>query len=424
MKKLFLAVIALLATAFVYAQKVILLTSGARVPEGKKWVVPLKRSMLVKMIPDAFQTGNMCSSGLLKDNPMIAGLSVGPTPYAPSDVYSIHCTGVKSAGAAMPAALNVVPIYFLRKEIGGGISRLDDNLVIREGLYVMPTVCMAALQVLEYPLSSAELAAKNAAAVAAAKAEAAAAQAEEKKQQEAEAQQKREKEASFQARLDEGKPFEVDELDRPVRMVLKEDADTVAAGREFARLLTAGKREYYSCRVEVDTAGNIVDVESGELNAEALRALVTKYFKPARRGVVTFQRKQYYVPCYPYISLQIASEKKEVSSYVLAGKKGIVFISPKTEQKDTTSPHIPFLRYYVNNLPEKEQKSLHRRLLRTDYIKQYVAISNGRQSKSSTVFFGQMVPCIGAVEIDERARLKNEVAEKIVSGALILRSFL
>nr|WP_295866263.1 hypothetical protein [uncultured Chitinophaga sp.] len=113
-----------------------------------------------------------------------------------------------------------------------------------------------------------------------------------------------------------------------------------------------------------------------------------------------------------------------VSSYVLAGKKSIVFISPKTEQKDTTSPHVPFLRYYVNNLPEKEQKSLHRRLLHTVYVRQYISISNGKPSQLSGKFFGQMVPRIGAVEIDKNARLKNEVANKIVSGALILGSFL
>ncbi|QJB29769.1 hypothetical protein HF329_21285 [Chitinophaga oryzae] len=431
MKKLFLAVLALLATAFVYAQKVVLLTTGSRVPEGKKWVVPLKRSILVKMIPEAFQKGNMCSSGLLKDVPMIAGLSVGPTPYAPTDVYSIHCTGVKTAAATTPATLSVVPVYFLCNRIGHGIIRIDENVVIKEGMYVMPTVCMASIQVLEYDIAPAEMAARNAAAVAAAKAEAAAEKAEaaakkaeEKKQEEAEAQRKQQEEDYFRERLDKGKPFGIDELDRPVRIVLKEDVDTVMAGRELARLLPSGKREFYSCRVEVDATGNIIDVESEDLNAEALRPLVTKYLKPARRGMVTHQHKQYEVPFYQYLTLQIITEKKEVSSYVLAGKKGIVFISPKTEQKDTTSPYVPFLRYYVNNLPEKEQKSLHRRLLHTVYVRQYISISNGKPSQLSGKFFEQVVPGIGAVEVDPNARLKNEVANKIVSGALILGSFL
>lgn len=424
MKKLFLAVIALLATAFVYAQKIVLLSSTSRVPQGKKWIIPLKRSVILEVVPQAFQLGNLCSAELLSNNPSVAGLGVGSNPYAPADIYSIYFTGAKSIGASVPTVLTVIPRYFGHNRGGYGITTLNENLVIEEGQYVLFMGCLAGIQVFEYAISPAEIAARKATAAAAAKAEAAAAKAEAKRRQEAEAQRKREEDAYLKERLDGGKPFEADELDRPVRIVLKEDADTVTAGREFARLLAAGKQEYYTCRVEVDATGNIVGVESGQLNAEVLRPLVMKYFKPAGRGELTFQRKQYNVPCYQYITLQLDNQRKEVSSYVLAGKKGVVFISPKTEQKDTTSPHVPFLKDYVNSLPEKEQKSLHRRLLRTDYVKQYIIICNGKESDPSTVFFGQMVPRIGAVEVDKNARLKNEVANKIVSGALILGSFL
>lgn len=424
MKKLFLAVLALLATAFVYAQKVVLLSSTSRVPEGKKWIVPLKRSVILEVVPQAFQLGNMCSAELLSNNPSVAGLGVGTNPYAPSDIYSIHFKGAKPVGARVPTVMTVIPTYFGHNRMGYGITTLEENLVMEEGQYVMFMGCLAGIQVFEYAISPAEMAARKAAAVAAAKEKATAVKAEEKRQREAEAQRAREQQALLKQQLDEGTPFDVEELDRPVRMVLKEAVDTVTAGREFARLLTAGKREFYSCRVDVDATGNIAGVISDELDAGALRLLVTKYFKPDRRSVVTYQQKQYNVPYYQYITMLIDNERKEVSSYVLTGKKGIAFISPKTEEKDTTSPHVPFFVDYVKSLPEKEQRSLHRRLLRTDYVKQYIILCNGKESKPSTKFFGQMVPRIGAVEIDKNARLKNEVANKIVSGALILGSFL
>ncbi|MBC9912603.1 hypothetical protein [Chitinophaga varians] len=417
MKKLFLAVCALLATAFVYAQKVVLLTSTSRVPEGKKWVVPLKKSLLIEVVPEALRYGNLCSAELLSDNPTVSGLGVGPNPYVPLDIYSIHFTGAKQTSLGVRTLMTVIPTYFGHNQRGYGITSQEENLVMEEGQYVAPMGCLAGIQLLEYTLSPAEIKARKAAAVAAAKAQ-------EKKKQDEEVAWKRKREEETKARLDAGEPFEVYDVSKLVRMIMKDTIDEGAVSRELARLLPAGKEGNYICRLDVDAAGNITSVKSNQLDTAALRLLMVKYFKSDRIGEVTYKDKLYRVPVYRDINIVVVNEVKKIDTYVMTGKKGTFFIPLRAEKPDTTSPYIPYLEAYVKELPEKERKSLNRCLVHTDYVRQRISIYNGNHSEAEDQFFRKTVESIGAVTVDPNVRFRKDIADKIGVGALILGSVL
>ncbi|NIG53494.1 hypothetical protein [Chitinophaga sp. Cy-1792] len=296
MKKLCLLAAYVLLSTYSSAQKVISIESYTQpVPEGKKWVIPLNKQLLIAVNPEALNMGNACSASLLTDNPSTGAIYVYTKAYIPDYGYYIMFKGLRSSGFT-PNVLAITPTqfkYYNPTEAGKGLQSLNDNLVFYPGEYVGVDECLVSIQAYEYPLNAKELqarktalnkeAAREAANAAALKAKKASEQAAAAKAAEAERQAtlkaRKIKEADLKKKYETKLPFDYADVDNdPITELSNKDAFCQEM-EEFLHLDKPGNYDiFFTVDLIFDTNGKIISAVNDHSDNVRLLATLQKYY--------------------------------------------------------------------------------------------------------------------------------------------------
>jgi hypothetical protein len=291
MKKIISSIYLLLIVLSSHAQKTVTLEAYAQtIPPGKKWVIPVNRSLLIAAAPGALQGGSLCNARLLSPTPVITGIIEGDNLYSPDKSYTINFTGIQSSGLDNPGIFSITPVSFTAYHFSDRSEHaIPLNLTFYTGQTVATNSCLVSIQVLEYSMTANDLAVRKQEAKRQADKEKQAAIARENEAKAA----KLEAAEELKATIASGNTISYYELSNTPKF---EAADTSNLDAEIIKLLLPlekkpeefynQNRQYPSFDLRFDTAGNIMQVLNEKIDTGQVKDLLTKRFKLSEPGYV------------------------------------------------------------------------------------------------------------------------------------------
>jgi len=152
----------LLVTA--YSQTVVLGNYSKSVPDGKKWILPTGKEILIEVSNGTLRSGNMCNA-LMLSSPRIIGDVVVGDYGSPDEVYSIIFNELYEAAYSNHYTFSIVPVsivdskfslqelqYYSIENVG------SKQIIFYPGQEVYVGECLKNLQLFEFNLTPKELA--------------------------------------------------------------------------------------------------------------------------------------------------------------------------------------------------------------------------------------------------------------------------
>lgn len=246
-----ISTILLLISTVAFGQKNIILTKyPQKVPNGKKWVLPLNKALLIEVNEGTLVSGTLCSAKFLTRNPSISAVIEGQYGR-PNKVYGISFRDLSKVAYANGVTFSITPVSFSSYDYNSsqdGVTQSKQNIVFYGGQSVYITECLESLQAFEYTLSANEIAQINQ---------------KEKKKKELELQRKKEEDLRYANEQEQERisnfqnnaPFRTDELENKPFLIRTDDADLKA---EILKLPFDRDNTYFN--IKFDTTGKMLGV--------------------------------------------------------------------------------------------------------------------------------------------------------------------
>jgi len=163
MKELFTTILCcLLATS--YGQTVILGNYPKTVPQGKKWILPTGKEILIEVTSGTLRSGNMCNALILSNPKIVKGIVEGDYGR-PNEAYAILFKELDKVAYTNNYTYSILPVSI----VGSKFSLYDlqykniedvgsKQIVFYPGQKVYAGECLQSLQLLEVNLTAKELA--------------------------------------------------------------------------------------------------------------------------------------------------------------------------------------------------------------------------------------------------------------------------
>lgn len=297
MKKIIISICFLLIALPSYAQKTVTLEAYAQtIPPGKKWVIPVNKSVLIAADPGALRSGSLCNARLLSASPAITGIIEGDNLYKPDKWYTINFTGVQSSGLNSQNILRITPVSFTAYHYGNHTEDiLSGNLTFYAGQTVAANSCLVSIQAFEYSMTTSDLAERKREAKRLTDNEK---KAEAEKENNAKAYKLKASE-TLRDNIASGVAVDYYKLTNTPELAPTDtsnlDAEIIKMLLPFEddpKVIYSQNRDYPSFDLRIDTAGNIMQVVSSKINGEQIRNLMTKHFRLTEPGYVLMDGKK------------------------------------------------------------------------------------------------------------------------------------
>jgi TonB family protein len=156
-----------LPTSACFSQKLIVITAMPKsVPEGKKWVLPTNRELLIEVSHGSNRSGTMCNSILSSS---VCPYFAAEGEYArPNESYSIVFSQLAKVPYTNDYTYSIVPISAFNSKRNDELNYRKPNEIDEKEIIFYPsqkvsvgTTCLQSIQVLEYDLSIEDVKQRN-----------------------------------------------------------------------------------------------------------------------------------------------------------------------------------------------------------------------------------------------------------------------
>ena len=301
---LFILLFIIYSTSIV-GQTVIIGKYPQKIPEGKKWVLPLNKSLLIEVNEGVLNIGTLCSAKFLTKTPSISALIEGDFGR-PNMAYVINFKNLSRVPYTNGVTFSIVPTSFSSYDYlksQQSVIQSIQSITFYQGQTVYITQCLESLQLIEYNLTANDISELK-------QKEKNKKELEIKSKREQEVNRIKEQEEAFSANIINKAPFRLDELNNKPFLIR---IDNLNLKEEILNLPSNRNNTYFD--IKVDTTGKMIGIlvdfiETGEQRQadsiafkfrttnyinerdSSILKFFTSHFKVSESGIATLRNKK------------------------------------------------------------------------------------------------------------------------------------